>query len=424
MSNFILDIILGVVFLLLFFVLIRIVFWIFAKILIFLSYILTSLANLLLGKNKTPSSNTASSSTAKSSSNSPRLAFMIFIGSLLGSLIGVAADLNDAKEAVFEIYTLFNPSPQLNIAGSNTILGERLHMAEDWKNNFMKQTAWEERLPVIGNMARNIKIDIQGVGSHKGIQAAKEGKVHLLAMSDPMSEEEEKLLAKRGIKIRCAAEIGYDAIIFVTDLNNDIPAFSKYAITSILKGIFVNWSQISDFSENKNNIRVLARRGSGTTHVILKQFLDDDKFPDHFIECRSNAQCLDQALSVPGSIYWVSAVWLYTQPKDYIHPLLIRRNDTLPAQNPFIKNFNLNNYPYEMVRGLYMYVLDGKDVDSKSSDLAKKFLLYVRGVRGQQILEKYHFFTYFKSPNEVDVTLPKGFGGQKDKGSVPVVCRW
>lgn len=356
-----------------------------------------------------------------SAQSNGRLALFLFLGSFLGSLIGVAADFNDAKELFVDVVASFDPSPTINIVGSDTILGEKLHMANEWKKDFVELTKWKQHV-FFQEITRQVDVNIKPIGSHSGFEQAKQGKVHILAMSDPMSAHQQQQLKENGVNIHCAAEIGYDIVVFVTDLNNNIPAFSRYALRNILRGFFVDWSQISDRAEKSQKIQILARKGSGTTHFILDNFLNDDRFLSHFLTCESNEICLDTTLSMPGSIYWSSAAWLYTQPLQYVHPLLIQREDNLLPQNPLSDKFDVNNYPTEMMRGLYMYVLNSDQIEPHSLELAKQFFQYVRGIHGQEILEKSKFYTYLKPPKEVELVLPDGFGKQISN-ELPVVCK-
>ena len=79
------------------------------------------------------------------------------------------------------------------------------------------------------------------------------------------------------------------------------------------------------------------------------------------------------------------------------------------------------NYHPKMIRPLYMYVLSGGPIAPISSDLAKQFFAYLRGVRGQELLGKYHFYTYFDPPTEVKLELPEGFGIRPNQ--LPIVCK-
>lgn len=350
--------------------------------------------------------------------NSRRVAVLIFFATLTGSLIGVAANLSAIGDLMTRTVEWFDPSPRLTIIGSNTILGSGHGMAEAWKNYFQDQHKWEEDILFGGRIERTVLVSVQGIGSLDGLEKAEEGKAHLLAMSEPMDQYDQIRMRQQGIRIRCAAEIGYDVVVFVTDMKNDVPVFSNYGISSLLKGDVHDWMDVTDDVE-EGPIRVLARQGSGTTEIVLNAFTDSSEFRDHYIQCESNSACLDMALSIPGSIYWVSSAWLHTQPPRYIHPILIRKPDK-PITNPLKKDFVPHHYPRELIRPLYMYVLEGSGIDPESTRLAMEFLHFIRGVRGQEVLEQHHFYTYFDPPSDVAVALPPGFGAQKD--GPPVVC--
>jgi hypothetical protein len=68
-----------------------------------------------------------------------------------------------------------------------------------------------------------------------------------------------------------------------------------------------------------------------------------------------------------------------------------------------------------------MYVLRGAQMDPRSTELSVRYLEFVRGVQGQQILEAHHFYTYFEPPAGVAVQLPPGFGLRED--GPPIVCK-
>jgi phosphate transport system substrate-binding protein len=302
------------------------------------------------------------------------------------------------------------------VAGSNTVLGEGLTMASEWKELFQQQKSWQTRIPLIGTIQRTVNVDIRGVGSEAGFQEAIEGKVHLLAASEPMPAESYKAITGAGYHIDCAAEIGYDVVTFVTDINNTIPAISTRDMASILNGSITDWSQVGG---EPQPIRILAREGSGTTSLILERYTGDPAFRPYFIECKNNDECLDKALSMPGSLYWVGSAWLKTQPPRYLRLILVRRGDLAP-EDPLKEDFDPDKYPEKLIRPLYMYVLSGNNLEPGPTALAKEFLHLVRGVHGQEILENNNFYTYFDPPADVEVEHLPGFGPGPD--GLPVVC--
>lgn len=347
-----------------------------------------------------------------------RLALLVFVGTLLGSLLGLLASLSDASGLIVPIVDLVAPRPHLQVVGSSTILGDGVAMAADWQSGFTTQTAWELDVPIAGTIERSVRMQVQGVGSVNAFEQAATGEVHLLPASEPMPAAYEQQMQAAGIGVSCAGVIGYDIITFVTDINNTLPRpISTRDLSSILTGDITSWAQVGG---EEKPINILARRGSGTTDIVLTALTGATDFRPHFNECTSNPACLDMALSTPGSLYWVSTAWLKTQPPDYLRPLLIQRG-TLAATDPLSDTFNPDNYPTELIRPLYMYVLAGGGISADSSVWAQRLFSYVRGVQGQKILEDHHFYTHFDAPADVAVTLPQGFG-QRPNGP-PVVCQ-
>jgi ABC-type phosphate transport system substrate-binding protein len=298
-------------------------------------------------------------------------------------------------------------------------------MADQWIVDFQEISAWSERVPLAGEIQREFGISTDPIGSLKGIQEVQQGAgdIQILAASEPIPDADvEKILAK-GVNFQCAAEIGYDVIVFVTDKNNPVPILSKESIQRILSGEIHDWSEVGETRDARKQlpITVLARKGGGTTDMVLQAFTGSHSFPAHFVECASNADCLNQAVGTPGSLYWVSLSWLYTQPPDYMQVILVQAQENMPPTNPYEEGFNANYYPSELMRPLYLYVLSSENTEPEQLEVATQFFQYIRGVRGQKILEQHNFYTYFTPPADMYLKLPPGFGRQHD--GTRVVCQ-
>ncbi len=395
----------------------------------------------------------------KASQQGNRLAVLIFLATFLGTLLGVVADLADASNLVAPILETFSPSPQLRIVGSDTILGEDLGMAARWREDFQTQESWEVPLPLVGSVPRTVNIQIEAIGTGNGVREAVEGKkVDILAASEPLTDERINDLQSKGISIVCAAEIGYDVIAFVTDFNNRAPRVSSEDMSKILAGQYRNWFAVGGDSQP---VRILARLGSGTTDVVLENFTGSTQWPAYFIPCGTpaghpacaqdpnlknipsncdgpggNQACLDLTLRIPGSLYWVSSAWMRTQPTRYLALVPTRPGPNAPeSDNPIQPGFNPDNYPRELVRPLYLYVLSGGAMDAESTAYARKFLRYVRSVHGQEVLETgraqaqdeaagqvnyfYNFFNPPGSPGEIKLKLPPPFDQADGNGMRP-----
>lgn len=337
---------------------------------------------------------------------------LIFLGSLIGSLLGAAADLGEAVNTVHEARAALFPDPRVCVVGSDTILGEELGLAPTWEDAF-------EDL-------HDVRLDIQATGSGTGVKRIASGDCgHVLAMSEPISEEQIQLLADSDVELVCAAEIGYDIIAFITDINNPVTTVSPLRMSRILKGGITTWNQINPAYVQP--ITILARKGSGTTDYVLSKLAywdshgGEDFPPDtNYVFCASNDDCLDKTLGTPGSIYWSSAAWIRIQPEQYLRALSILQDDEFLV-NPLTDRVNLDDYPRSLMRPLYLYVVKSDAIEDDEYQLAREFFRFVRGLRGQEALDKY-FYTYFDQPVDFDVPLPPAFVSGEGEDQVRVIC--
>ncbi len=394
------------------------------------------------------------------------LPILMFIGTFLGTSIGFAADLTEAIQGwAVPIMERSDPSPRLRIAGSNTVLGEEIGLAAAWAEVFKEEQTWEDCM--LGGLIcaeRTIDVTISGVGSLNGFKMGARDEAELLVASEPMPQTVYQEIAKEHT-IECAAVIGYDVVTFVTDINNKGTQISRRELKSILRGSIADWAEVRG---EPGPIRILARHGSGTTDLMLRRVAELGQsetepipIPEHFITldpsreseggdlrcededddpadgcepCGSNDECLDQALNLPGSLYWVSTAWLHTQPPRFMrlilvdyegwkeYPLYPLCTEQLPGtQEDQEPCFEPDHYDPLLIRPLYMYVIGGGELSPESTELAREFLRYVRGLRGQAILEDHHFYTHFDPPSEVEVKRLPGFDLQED--GTPQVCR-
>lgn len=357
--------------------------------------------------------------------NNPPLrlyAVLIFLGTLLGSLIGAVADLGDAAQTVEQFGDIFNPPPQLCIAGSDTILGADLQLGQSWQAEFEQD--------------RRVQVSIDAIGSGAGVRRAIEGGcVNVLAMSEAMTAQQFNNLLGAGVTIECAAEIGYDVIAFVTDISNRVGSLRRNQLYGILRGTITDWSEVR--SGGDESIYILARpvADSGTTkHVMVNiiQYqqdffpggddLNNDGIPEqpNYITCTSNEACLDLTLATPGSMYWVSSAWMRTKPPRYLRVVPILRNDDARPINPLTDDFELAEYPSTLARPLYMYVVSRQNTSAADTAVAREFLDYVRSLGGQEVLEEHAFITYFDSTANIPINLPSGFS---TSSGVRAICK-
>jgi ABC-type phosphate transport system substrate-binding protein len=329
-------------------------------------------------------------------------------------LLAFLANLSQVGAFLLDYYQNINLNPPVFAVGSNTILGDGIGVAKAWQSVFNQTHALHQLLFGFYDLQRpGVKLLIDGQGSDAGVQQVLAGEGHILFKSKPLTPEQVQQLQQAGLTVQCAAPLGYDVVVFVTNLDNQVPGVSLRDLKSILNGSITNWSQVGGADLT---IKILARgeEDSGTTQFVLQQLTGSPQFKPalapQVIDCgQENDQCLDMALSTPGALYWVSSAWLHTQPSQYIEPILIR-DGLLEPISPFAENFAVDDYTNSLVRPLYMYVLSGSELDPEATATAREFFLFIRSIKGQEILETHHFFTYLRPPTGSALELPAGFG--------------
>jgi ABC-type phosphate transport system substrate-binding protein len=370
--------------------------------------------------------------------NSPSvgcLAVVIFFSSLLGTLIGLGADIGDFIGSIGQIQEIINPPPTLCVAGSDTMLGS-LSIGPKWEAKF-------EEL-------HRIDVQINATGSTAGVRLATQGGcVDILAMSEPITSEQYQNLRDANIEMHCAAEVGFDVVAFVTNINNPmvndvrspnnandthppIRPILFNEIRDILRGTIRDWSQLSNWSGIKNTtnnpIIIWARPGSGTTEFVLNNvarftITPDAQFPPNalYLACESNEVCLSKTLETQGSLYWVSIAWMKTQPPNYLRAVSILEGDVRPV-NPLTETINLQEYPKTLIRPIYLYALKKAQTTPETLRIAETFLSFARGVDGQLLLEEVGFYTHFARPVEVAVPFPEAYF-QIREGQPRQICK-
>lgn len=338
-------------------------------------------------------------------------AILVFFGSLLGTLLGTFTSLGDIPNSIRVIQDTFNPPAEVCVAGSGTILGRDLGMGEAWAGDFEQRSI------------ERVNVSVRPLGSIGGVQAAVDGAcLQVLATSEAIGDivlddgrTALDAFADSNIEIECAAEIGYDIVAFVTDFNNPQSALEDRDMSRLLTGRnTINWNDIPGVRYDQP-ITIYARDNSGTTDYVLRSFGWErgERFlpPNaNYVLCDSNTNCLNQTLSTPGSLYWVSTAWMQsTRRTDFLRVLPILTNDEDSPINPLKDDFDIEEYPDQLIRPLYMYVLRTPNTPPEVHDLSRAFFDYIRGIDGQGIVDDFFFYTYFDRPLDVPLDFPPGF---------------
>lgn len=335
--------------------------------------------------------------------------FVVACGALVAGFVG--RDPDGAKERAGEIAsdTMYLTYPQLCVAGSNLILADVL--ADGIADDIGMATLWNAEFEA----NHNVRVQTKALGNYAGVRAAASGEcVHVLAMSEPMTVDQEDTLVDAGVDIICAAEIGYDSIAFIAGTGDKVSYLSIPSLRQILLGDIDNWSQLGS---EESPITLLVREGSTYTETVLLNLAGhtptiEQPFPPsalNYIPCSSNENCLDRALNTPGALYWVNTTWLNTQPTEYINTVpILARDDSNPG-DPLSRDFIIEDYPSQLVQPLYLYVVDNGTATDHELELAKAYLYYVRSIPGQAVLQRFGFINQFRRPADLIPPLPTGF---------------
>ena len=346
------------------------------------------------------------------------LAILLFVATLLGSLLGAVADLSEAQVLVYPLLRRVYPSPTLDILGSYTLLDEDNGISDAWIAEFREHAANPIGVPVVGEYRQHPNIETMPMDEVEAKQIAEDAQQgSVLISTEPLDDDDLAELAQKGLNIQCAAEIGYDIVTFVGHLNDVNPPLSTQDLKGILTGEITDWEQLG---RDAYPINLIADPDSGTTELVLAGIAGTKELGAKYVRCDSDVECMNLALSTPGSLTWVSASWLKNQPEHYVNTIRIKGENS-PPLDPMQETFDPDHYPPELIRPLYIYALRSASTPPASADLAARFVTFVRGIRGQEILEKRNFYTYFDPPIKTKVDLPDGFGIRVD--DVPLVCR-
>ncbi|MCS6834884.1 MAG: substrate-binding domain-containing protein [Anaerolineae bacterium] len=333
------------------------------------------------------------------------LALLVLFGTVFGSVIGVAADAASLVDAFNAVRSNFYA--ELCVGGSGTImepdigLSPAIHEAVSFPVNAMRLTVHTD-------------------GSRAALERAKnDGCIHVILATDALKDGEIRDLANEAVSIDCAAVFAYDVIAIVA--NRSVRAGSASStlntreLRAILSGAITNWSQVRG---DDMPITIVAQFGR-TMQYIMREIAGFESTyerpcPDGvncFMAEGGNEVPLSELLNTSGSITWMSAAWMRLQPPNFFNVVSVL--DTLNDErsvNPLTDAVDLEMYPRDLVRPLYIYAVVTPNTSQEQRVRARQFVRDImRGVVGQQLVVKHGFYPHFEAPRDVDVTLPPGF---------------
>jgi len=265
---------------------------------------------------------------------------------LLSAVICLSANLIEAMAQK-------SLTKKLAIQGSTTVLPIAQRCAEE----FMKEHP-------------EANISVRGGGSGVGIAALIDGTIDIADASRAMKTKELKKARVNGIN-PVAHVVARDAIAVILHPQNPVNNLTKSQLKAIYTGAISRWNEVGGSSDV---IVVVSRDvASGTFEVFNELALDKQRVrPDALMQA-SNQAVVNIVASTNGAIGYVGLGYLSKEVK----PIAI--DGVMPSVA------TAKSGAYLLARSLYMYT------DGKPKGLAKEFIDFVLGPKGQKIVKEEGF---------------------------------
>jgi len=265
---------------------------------------------------------------------------------LLSAVICLSANLIEAMAQK-------SLTKKLAIQGSTTVLPIAQRCAEE----FMKEHP-------------EANISVRGGGSGVGIAALIDGTIDIADASRAMKTKELKKARVNGIN-PVAHVVARDAIAVILHPQNPVNNLTKSQLKAIYTGAISRWNEVGGSSDV---IVVVSRDvASGTFEVFNELALDKQRVrPDALMQA-SNQAVVNIVASTNGAIGYVGLGYLSKEVK----PIAIE--GVMPSVA------TAKSGAYLLARSLYMYT------DGKPKGLAKEFIDFVLGPKGQRIVKEEGF---------------------------------
>ncbi len=242
-------------------------------------------------------------------------------------------------------------SGTINIVGSTSVTP----MAESLGEGFSK-------------LYRDVKIDIQGVGSTVGIKATIDGTADIGMSSRNLKDEERETGIEEYI-------IAYDGIVVAVHPNNPVDDLDIKTIQRIFKGEITNWKDVG--GEDREILVISREEGSGTRGAFeeILNLQEKDSSGNTLSTVKKDALVADGNGAVianisnkKNSIGYVSLSYLDDTVKG------------LDIEGVKASIETVQNGEYKVSRPFYMLTKD------EESELVKEFIDFVLSDEGQRIV--------------------------------------
>jgi len=249
----------------------------------------------------------------------------------------------------------------IKIEGSDTML----NLTTKWAQAFKEKHG-------------NIKVQVSGGGSGKGIKALINKSVDFSMASRKMKEKEVEACKKVNIE-PVEHIVAYDGLAIVVHKDNPLDEISFATLKKIYsdRGI-TNWNQVGG---PDMKLVVFGRDSSSGTFVYFKEKVigkkETDQYRDDMKRTQGNAQILDQVKTTRGGIGYVGLGYVEGQ-RGSVKVLKVRKKASDTALAP-------EHRDYPLCRPLHFYT------NGEPTGNIKAFIDFALSEEGQKIVEEEGF---------------------------------
>ena len=245
-------------------------------------------------------------------------------------------------------------SGALTIEGSDTMV----NLAQAWAEQFMDENP-------------NVMITIRGGGSGAGIASLINGTVDFSLASRDVREAEFEEGAAVGVEI-VEHVTSYDGIAVIVNPASGMTEISKDDLGKVYRGEITNWSEVGG---DDVNIVLLGRDTASGTYAFFEEIIvgDDADYAQSMRNLATNQAIVDEVRNNPGAVGYVGMGYLVDDV------VVLEIDGTLGSIE------EVRNGSYVLARRMLM------NSDGEPTGLARDFLNWVLGPKGQQIVSEEGF---------------------------------
>jgi phosphate transport system substrate-binding protein len=220
-----------------------------------------------------------------------------------------------------------------------------------------------------GAKAKKVTFSLDGSGSGNGIKALLDGNCDIANSSRNMKKEELEMAKKKNIQIK-EIPVAWDMILPIVNPANPVKNLTMDQLKAIFDGSIKNWKEIDGKTDQK--IVVITRESSsGTYEYWHEAVMKKTDIRGDALQQASNGAIVSTVANNRKAIGYIGFGYADKSVK------IVDVNGIVPT----IQNAKSKKYP--ITRLLYLYINLGK-----YSDTTKKFVNFLLGPKGQEIVKR------------------------------------